>query len=526
VDLELIGSSAIEDRLQDEVAETIQFLKQAGIQVWVLTGDKIETAVNIGVSAGLIDIEMEQLYIDEQDKGQLVEDLNSTFHQVLRNKGLVKQALIIAGSSLLLIEHDPFLKEKFLRITDQVDVVLACRVSPQQKADIVNLVKLRYPHDVTLSIGDGANDVNMIMQAHVGVGIAGKEGQQAARSADFAIGQFKFLKPLLFVHGREAYRRNSLLVLYSFYKNVLYVITQFYFGFFSAFSGQTLYDKVIYQLYNITTTSVPVMWFGVFDFQHLRDQPNPTSEQAHRLLLRNPALYDIGLKQKCFSSRLMLQWIFYALAQGAFIYFVNFSMTTLSPNPQGKMLGFWASGHIVYLVCVCVANAVILVRYNAYERIGVGFVVLMVGGFLLTFKVMSVTGWFPVISHVFSDSLGRWPVLLSIGFTVGLCTLVEILLKFWEQHGLNKKIKVQLEAEFAQVQKRIKAASLQRNMSIRAPQKTFVEQKSNKSLPSSRNNSVLPSTPSGTNLTMKLLQKEFFEEDRRSDKVNSSINRN
>ena len=121
--------------------------------------------------------------------------------------------------------------------SDDVDVVLACRVSPKQKADIVNMIKERFPKKITLAIGDGANDVNMILQAHVGVGILGKEGQQAARSADYAIGQFKFLKPLLFFHGREAYRRNSMLILYNFYKNVVYIVAQFYFGFGSAFSG-------------------------------------------------------------------------------------------------------------------------------------------------------------------------------------------------------------------------------------------------------------------------------------------------
>lgn len=87
------------------------------------------------------------------------------------------------------------------------------------------MVKFKHPKKTTLAIGDGANDVNMILQAHVGVGILGKEGQQAARSADYAIGQFKFLKPLLFFHGREAYRRNSFMVLYTFYKNFLYVMT-------------------------------------------------------------------------------------------------------------------------------------------------------------------------------------------------------------------------------------------------------------------------------------------------------------
>lgn len=125
----------------------------------------------------------------------------------------------------------------FLRASDDVDVVLACRVSPKQKADIVNMIRKRFPKKVTMAIGDGANDVNMILQAHVGIGIFGKEGQQAARTADFAISQFQYLKPLLFIHGREAYRRNSMLIKYTFYKNVMYMITWFYFGFNSGFSG-------------------------------------------------------------------------------------------------------------------------------------------------------------------------------------------------------------------------------------------------------------------------------------------------
>lgn len=106
-------------------------------------------------------------------------------------------------------------------------MLIACRVSPNQKAEIVKMIRSRHPKTTTLSIGDGANDVNMIMQAHVGVGISGLEGQQAARAADYAIGQFKYLRTLLLVHGREAYRKNSFLVCYMFYKNVLFVMPQF-----------------------------------------------------------------------------------------------------------------------------------------------------------------------------------------------------------------------------------------------------------------------------------------------------------
>jgi len=174
---------------------------------------------------------------------------------------------VLAGDqTLIMIETDPDVKKRILDISDSMDVVLACRVSPKQKADIVQMVKSKYPEKTALSIGDGANDVAMIMKADVGVGIAGREGMQAARSSDFAIGQFKFLRPLLFVHGRECYRRNSDLVCYTFYKNMLYVLAQFWFGFYSVFSGQPLYDSFIYQMFNISFTGLPIMWYAVFDF--------------------------------------------------------------------------------------------------------------------------------------------------------------------------------------------------------------------------------------------------------------------
>ena len=126
---------------------------------------------------------------------------------------------------------------EFLSLVEESSVVLACRVSPKQKAEIVTLVRNHKGNVTTLAIGDGANDVNMITAAHVGVGISGLEGQQASRAADYAIGQFRFLKNLLFVHGREAYRRNSFLILYMFYKNVIYVLPIFFYGICSTFSG-------------------------------------------------------------------------------------------------------------------------------------------------------------------------------------------------------------------------------------------------------------------------------------------------
>lgn len=180
-------------------------------------------------------------------------------------------AVVIGGEQLgkiLKNYRNKKLMEVFLKITDNAVSVLCCRVSPKQKAEVVKLIIKAKNNITTLAIGDGANDVSMIMAAHIGIGISGLEGQQAARASDYAIGQFKFLKNLLFVHGREAYRRNSYLILYMFYKNVIYVMPIFFYGYLSLFSGTPIYDIYLYNAYNIFFTGMPIMWFSVYDQEY------------------------------------------------------------------------------------------------------------------------------------------------------------------------------------------------------------------------------------------------------------------
>lgn len=153
----------------------------------------------------------------------------------------------------------------------------------------------------------------MITAAHVGVGISGLEGQQAARISDFAIGQFNYLVPLMFKHGRENYRRNSYVVIYMFYKNVMFVLAQFWFGFKNAFSGQTLYEPFIYQGFNIVFTVVPIMWFAVYDVQH------PFAQ-----LVSDPRLYAIGLNNDCFSTKVFFQNIGEAIVNAYFLFLFCF----------------------------------------------------------------------------------------------------------------------------------------------------------------------------------------------------------
>jgi phospholipid-translocating ATPase len=228
----LVGGTAIEDRLQDGVPESISLLGQAGIKLWVLTGDKVETAINIGFSCNLLDNDMDLIILKVTDDN--IASIEAQLDEKLKIFGLTgseeelaaaqtdheppppTHAIIIDGDTLKLA-LDETMKRKFLLLCRRCRSVLCCRVSPSQKAAVVNMVKTGLDC-LTLAIGDGANDVAMIQEAHVGVGIAGVEGRAAVMSSDYAIGQFRFLTRLVLVHGRWSYRRLAETIANFFYK--------------------------------------------------------------------------------------------------------------------------------------------------------------------------------------------------------------------------------------------------------------------------------------------------------------------
>jgi phospholipid-transporting ATPase len=166
---------------------------------------------------------------------------------------------VATGENLLA----PMEERLLLELVNRCRAVICCRVTPKQKQDMVWL--MRKNKCTTLAIGDGANDVNMINTAHVGVGIKGVEGAQAALCSDYAISEFQILRELMLYHGRECYRKNSQLILFNFYKNLLLVMPQLWFGFNNHFSSATIYDPWIYQLYNVAFTAFPVIVYAIFD---------------------------------------------------------------------------------------------------------------------------------------------------------------------------------------------------------------------------------------------------------------------
>jgi len=405
VNLTVIGATAIEDRLQKGVPETIADLRTAGVKVWVLTGDKVETAINIGYSANLIGKQMVLLRLQDrgedqatlkkklqslvnlferlaQDKNDIYrmwtnmemvlkqavfgEDLSSSKHKdfdedttFLESSPLIHHpptapsldqltsdhlALIVDGETLLKILGDKEAEKLFLQMGTLCKSVIACRVSPEQKRLVVRLVKKGIqPRPVTLSIGDGANDVAMIQEAQIGIGISGREGRQAVNTSDFAIAQFRYLKRLMLIHGRLDYRRTCKVVLYCFYKNIVLTLVLFAYTFCSGYSGQSLFDDYIHSAYNLIL-AWPVIAFGALD----RDVSINTLNKYNILYVSGRDRLDLNIymilaeiAQAVLDAFIIFSIPYYAYKQPADIW-----------SNDGHTEGIWVFGTTVYTILV------------------------------------------------------------------------------------------------------------------------------------------------------------------------------
>ncbi|XP_034611486.1 phospholipid-transporting ATPase IK [Trachemys scripta elegans] len=327
-DLQLLGATAIEDKLQDGVPETIQLLKKGNIKVWVLTGDKQETAVNIGFACRLLSDDMQIL--EEKEICEMLEaswvstnNLGSSGERLCRSQqraGVSRQgkmALVVTGDFLekvlgtgekvkrkegfwarlacckpqTQLVADSSVEEAFVDLATSCQAVICCRVTPKQKALVVQLVK-RHRSAITLAIGDGANDVNMIKTADIGVGISGQEGMQAVQCSDYALAQFCYLQRLLLVHGRWSYLRICKFLRYFFYKTFAGMMVQIWFAFYSGFTAQPLYEGWFLALYNVFYTAYPVLSMGLME-------QDVSAEKSLQL----PELYEVGQRDELFNYR-------------------------------------------------------------------------------------------------------------------------------------------------------------------------------------------------------------------------------
>ncbi|KAM3958482.1 phospholipid-transporting ATPase IF [Aphomia sociella] len=343
-DLTLLGATAVEDCLQDDVADTLAALKRAGIKTWVLTGDKVETAINVAQSCGHISENDRRMFLIGVTADTLKEHLDQCKH-IAKEQTYKDLTLIVDGISMSAILGTPS-APVFAEITMKCNAVLCCRLSPIQKAEIVKLIKHSPERPITAAIGDGANDISMIQEAHVGFGIFGKEGYQAARSADFAFTKFSMVKKILLVLGHWYYQRLATLIHYFFYKNLIFGNIMFFFQIQSAFSTQSIYNSMYLSFYNLFFTSVPCLILSVTE-----------QRWTNNLLLSNPTLYREITRNKLMSWTNFFTWIITACYHSLVVYgftWVMFSGSVISID--GKTTDLSSFGTVLFHLTMVVVS--------------------------------------------------------------------------------------------------------------------------------------------------------------------------
>jgi len=502
--LVLLAATAVEDSLQDEVPETIEKLRQAEMKVWVLTGDKQGTAINIAKSSKLIDPasmhmlilnvakttkdELEQDYeirarkdleeklagvaamLEERSRrsSKIVYDANERKYteglaavqagmspeeklkDLLEDDGFSQGRDASSGKLRICCKPEDFMKEQttlvvdgcslgvifdeggriggkpiyselwkqFQKVAAQMVSVTCCRAQPAQKAEVVEGIK-RFgyldengKHPVCLAVGDGANDVLMILAAHVGIGISGEEGRAAVKNSDYAIAQFKFLQPLLLVHGRWSYIRNTFAVCYSFYKNLSFTPAQYWWAFESLSSGQKMYIEMGYQMFNVALSALPVLAYGIWE-----------QDVNQKISMANPKLYKVGRDNQLYNTRVFATWLAQGLFHSAIMYLIPRFAMVYGVDSHGRSIdGIWYFGCTMFGACVIVINLMVAIstRYWFWvQHFTIWFDILCWWG------LMMIVG--PILSmHTTADNTGNTGLgaLMYGNPTVWLITLL------------------------------------------------------------------------------------------------------
>ncbi|XP_029054624.1 phospholipid-transporting ATPase VA [Osmia bicornis bicornis] len=443
--LTLLGATGIEDKLQAGVPETMATLMAAGIVIWVLTGDKPETAVNIAYSARLFSPAMQLLWLQARSKS-VAETLIRGYLESARKESIRRgtdnfreiamlgrdtaeneahrvdspwprqRALVVDGKTLtVILDPRSGLIQPFLELTKTCSSVLACRATPLQKAYIVRIVKEQLGMR-TLAIGDGANDVSMIQTADVGVGITGHEGTQAVMAADFAVPRFSMLSRLLLLHGHWCYDRLSRMILYFFYKNATFVFLVFWFQLYCGFTGSVMMDQIYLMLYNLLFTSMPPLVLGVYD-----------RVASPSVLMSMPHLYKRGRLGLVYRPQSFWITIIDALYQSIVIFFVNAAIY------YDSTIDIWEFGTAVMTCCIIVMLTHVAIEVKSWTIIHVLAIMGSLGvffGFCLIYNVICVNCMgLPCSYWVMEVAITRYTYWLTVVLTCVLALLPRLFYK-------------------------------------------------------------------------------------------------
>ncbi|KAL4705339.1 hypothetical protein ACJJTC_006825 [Scirpophaga incertulas] len=344
-ELTLIGVTAVEDCLQDDVADTLASLRRAGIKIWVLTGDKVETAINVAQSSAHISENDRRMFLIGVEDEEAIQAHLDECKKILAETSYKDVTLIVDGTTMTQVLDTPYASD-FVQISLQCHAVLCCRLSPIQKAKIVKLIKESPERPMTAAI----------------------EGHQAARSADFAFTKFSMLKKIVLVMGHWYYQRLTTLIHYFFYKNLVLGNIMLFFQIHSAFSTQSIYDSLFLTIYNLIPTSIPCLVLSITE-----------QRWSANTLFTNPALYRDISKNKLMTWQYFGAWSAAATYHSVIIYFFFYGIFTgTSLNSDMKSSDLWSFGAALFHISVVVVSLKLWLQTRYHTLLLVGTIVCSV----------------------------------------------------------------------------------------------------------------------------------------------------
>ena len=446
--LTLLGATIVEDKLQDKVPEVIKDLRQSGIKIWMLTGDKMNTAYNIGLSCNLISKQMKIFFIEGKEikKNENLEDINkkereeiiinfyknfnkykNEFNSRIKNLNF---SILLDEKALLTIIDNIEISNIFLSVAKDAISVICCRVSPLQKSQVVKLVKNYNKNKITLSIGDGGNDVSMILESHIGIGIYGEEGLRAAQSSNYAIGEFKILRRLILFHGYINLMRNSHMIIYFFYKNFVFTIIHFFFGFYNDFSGQTIIDDWFISCFNLIFTSIPLAVRGIVDI----DLQENDGIVVNLFL---PFLYLENRDKPIFNLVNFSLWLFKGILHAFINFFICVNITFSFINNKGYFGDLWFNSVNLFtnIIIIVTIDLIVFTLYHTWINFSLIFLTSFVLYLVFLIAVHNITLFNSAGTMIVAfGSLKMWLSFLLIG---GICFIFEFIILVYKNLFIN-----------------------------------------------------------------------------------------
>ena len=345
--MELLGISGVEDLLQEDIKSVILNLREAGIKVWMLTGDKLETAKCIAISTGFKKNNQKFFEISSSDQKIIESHINKFNH--------ITDSLLVTGKALSTIFNNKRLKEIFFYQAQKALSVILCRCAPKQKAEVTLYLKNNLKK-IVCGIGDGGNDVGMIQSANVGIGIEGKEGLQASLASDFSVIKFKNILKLFIWHGRLSYVRTALLANFVIHRGIIIVVIQALFMITFYFVSINVYNGYLIMCYSTIFTNFPV-------FSLILDEDIPIKQVFHY-----PMLYYLVQEGQNLSPKVFLIWLWKSIFQGSviilmalflfndtFLEIVTITFTALIINEFLNIYSSIRTWHPIITISLCIS---------------------------------------------------------------------------------------------------------------------------------------------------------------------------